>query len=84
MTYNPIIEKIKEFKELRKISGVKTMVKYARIVFEVEIEDDATEQEILDVLEAHLEEFINNPWGINDVEIHDVPYNINKVVKYEI
>lgn len=47
---------------------------YARIVFEIEIEEDATEKEILDTLEAHLGEFINSPWGIDDIEIHDTPY----------
>jgi len=49
-------------------------VKYARIVFETEVEDNATDEEILDILEAHLGEFINNQWGIEDVEIHESPY----------
>lgn len=50
------------------------MVKYARIVFEVEMEDDATDEETLDTLEVHLGEFISNPWGIDSVEMHNRPY----------
>jgi len=49
-------------------------MRYARIVFETEVEDNATDEEILDILEAHLGEFINNQWGIEDVEIHKKPY----------
>lgn len=58
----------------KRIEEKRSMSKYARIVFEIEIEEDATDKEILDTLEAHLGEFINNPWSIDDIEIHDTPY----------
>ncbi len=54
--------------------GDEKMTKYARIVFEVEIEDNADDEEILDLLESRLGEFIENVWGIDDVEIHNRPY----------
>jgi len=50
------------------------MVKYARIVFETTIEDNASEQDILDVMESQLTEFMSKLWGIDDIEIHDRPY----------
>ena len=56
-------------------------MKYARIVCEAEAEDNATEEEILNILEAHLGEFMNNPWGIEDVEIHEHPYIDKEVEK---
>ncbi len=48
--------------------------KYARVVFEEEISEDATEEEILDRMEDAIHEFIGNHWGINDVEVHKRSY----------
>ena len=54
---------------------MRKMTKYARIVFEVDVEDNASEEEVLDLLEARIGEFINNQWGIDDVEMCTEPYN---------
>lgn len=50
------------------------MVKYARMVFEVPIEDDAEDQEIVDAMESSLTTFMTEFWGIDDIEIHSRPY----------
>jgi hypothetical protein len=50
------------------------MVKYARLVFEVEIEDDDGEKDIVDAMESRLTTFLTELWGIDDIEIHNRSY----------
>lgn len=50
------------------------MTKYARMVFEVPIEDDDGDEEIVDAMESRLTTFMTERWGIDDIEIHDRPY----------
>lgn len=50
------------------------MTKYARMVFEVEIKDDDSEEEIVDAMEDRLTTFMTNAWGIEDIEIHNRAY----------
>lgn len=48
--------------------------KYARLVFETEIEVGLTEEEICDKMMDVVEAFLQEQWGIDDIEIHDRPY----------
>lgn len=50
------------------------MTKFARMVFEVSVEDDASEEEIVDAMEMSLTDFLESIWGIGDIEIHTRPY----------
>lgn len=50
------------------------MTKYARMVFEISIKDDASEEEIVDKMENHLTNFLIERWGIDDIEIHNRGY----------
>lgn len=63
-------------------------MKFARMVFEVEVDDDANEEEIVDVMERQLSNFIGDRWGIDDIEIHNRSYNLDtgklRVIGYEI
>lgn len=54
------------------------MVKYARMVFEVKVEDNESEEEVLDAMESTLINIISNGWGMDDIEIHDKPYKESK------
>ncbi len=64
--------------------------KYARVVIEDEILDkmedeildkmedeilDKMEDEILDKMEDAIRSFVSDHWGIDDIEIHERPYN---------
>ena len=53
------------------------MTKFARVVFEVPWEDDVDQEEMLELMEAQIGAFISNPWGIDSVEIHSRPYEID-------
>lgn len=55
------------------------MVKYARLVFEVEIPDGASNPEITDGLLNTIGDYIAGDIGINDVEISTNPYEGKKV-----
>lgn len=44
------------------------------MVFEVEIEDNASEEEIVDAMNDRLTTFMTELWGIDDIEIHDRAY----------
>ena len=64
------------------------MTKYARMVFEVPIEDDDGEEEIVNAMESRLTTFMTERWGMDDIEIHDRAYiadecNSNSVTKKE-
>ncbi len=50
------------------------MTKYARVVFEVSVEDDTSNEEIVDKMEKHLGNFLTGRWGIDDIEIHTRGY----------
>lgn len=50
------------------------MVKFVRCVFEMEIEDNASNEEICESIEDNIAGFLQNRWGIDDLEIHDRPY----------
>ena len=50
------------------------MTKYARMVFEVPIEDDDGEEEIVDKMEKHLGNSLTARLGIDDIEIHTRGY----------
>ncbi len=50
------------------------MTKYARMVFEVPIEDDDGEEEIVNKMESSLTTFMTRMWGIDDIEIHNRGY----------
>lgn len=50
------------------------MTKYARMVFELPIEDDDGEEEIVNAMESRLTTFMTEFWGIDDIEIHDRAY----------
>lgn len=52
-------------------------MKYARIVFEIEIEEHSTDKQILDAIEGELGDYMTSSWNIHDVEIHDRPYKRN-------
>lgn len=54
------------------------MVKYARIVFEAEIGDDDSEDEIVDAIENMFTSFMTERWGIDDIEIHKRPYIVDE------
>ena len=51
------------------------MTKYARIVIEKEINDDASKGDILNTMEVALQCFMTSIWGTKDIEVHDTPYN---------
>lgn len=49
--------------------------KYARIVFEEEIPEDASEDEITKIIAEAIEDFMmNSHMNIDDIEIHERPY----------
>ncbi len=48
--------------------------KYARIVIEEQIPETASDDEVLDIMEDALNDFIHR-WGIDDIEIHGTAYN---------
>lgn len=50
------------------------MTKYARMVFEVPIEDDDEEEDIVNAMESRLTTFMTEMWGIDDIEIHNRAY----------
>ncbi len=51
------------------------MTKYARLVFEEEIEDNATEEEITEKMRVAIENYTKGLGvSIDDIEISEVPY----------
>jgi hypothetical protein len=46
------------------------MTKYARMVFEVDIEDEATEDEIESRMYEHMTDYLT----VEDLEISEIPY----------
>lgn len=51
------------------------MVKYVRLVFEEEIDDNATEEEITEKIRVAIEKYIGDfGVSIDDVEISETPY----------
>lgn len=50
------------------------MEKYARLVFEEEIPENATKEEIVRKMKECIENYIKNGVGIDDVEICEFPY----------
>ena len=50
------------------------MAKYARLVFEEEISEGTTKEEIIDKMEAYIENYIKNGVSIDDIEISESPY----------
>lgn len=50
------------------------MEKYARLVFEEEIPEGATNEEIVEKIKVCIENYIKNGVNIDDVEISESPY----------
>lgn len=53
----------------------KNKEKYATLVFEIEIPEEATNEEIVKKMKEHVENYINNcVINIDDLEINERPY----------
>lgn len=51
------------------------MTKYARIVFEIEIEDNATDELIEEKMHDHMSDYLSNNYiTVEDMEISETPY----------
>lgn len=53
------------------------MTKYARIVFEIEVADDSTTEEIEQQLNEHITDYLSDMHNVpfDDMEVSDKPYS---------
>lgn len=57
------------------LKGEIYMVKYARLIFEEEVDNEATDEEIVERIRKQIENYIRGfGVSIDDIEISDAPY----------